>query len=116
MPRDEVRRPTVATEELFQLVAGDAGEHGGVGNLVAVEMQDRKHRAVGGRIEKFVGMPRRGQRSGLRLAIAHDACDHEAGIVENRPERVAERIAELAAFVDRARAFRRHVTGNASGK
>jgi hypothetical protein len=54
---DEVRRPAVAAQQLFQFLAGDAGEDGRVGNLVAVEMQDRQHRAVGGRIEKLVGMP-----------------------------------------------------------
>ena len=40
----------------------------------------------------------------------------EIGIVEHRPERMAERIAELAALVDRARALRRGVAGNAAGK
>ena len=64
----EVGRPPVAAEQLFQSLAGDAGKHGRVGDLVAVEMQDRQHRAIGGRIEKLVGMPRRGQRSGFRLA------------------------------------------------
>ena len=61
-------------------------------------------------------MPRRGQRSGLRLAVADDAGDDEIGIVEHRAERVAERIAQLAALVDRARALRRRVAGNAAGK
>ena len=113
---DEVGRPPVAAEQLFQFLAGDAGQDGRVGNLVAVEMQDRQHRAVGGRIEKLVGMPRRGQRSGFRLAVADDAGDDEIGIVEHRPERMAERIAQLAALVDRARALRRCVAGNSSGK
>ena len=113
---DEVGRPPVAAEQLLQFLAGDAGEDGRVGNLVAVEMQDRQHRAVGGRIEKLVGMPRRGQRTGLRLAVADDAGDDEIGIVEHRPERMAERIAQLAALVDRARALRRRVAGNSSGK
>ena len=112
---DKIRCPSVAAEELFQFIAGDAGEDGGVGNLVPVEMEDRKYRSVGRRIEKFVGMPRRGKWSGFRLAIADDARDHETRIVEGRAERMAERIAELAAFVDRARALGRYVTGNASG-
>ncbi len=61
-------------------------------------------------------MPRRGQRPGFRLAIADDAGDDEIGIVEHRPERMAERIAQLSALVDRARALRRCVAGNSSGK
>jgi hypothetical protein len=94
----------------------DSGQDGWVGNLVAVEMQDRQHRTVGDRIEELVGMPRRGQRSGFRFAIADDAGDDQVGSVKHRPERMAERIAQLAAFVDRARALRRGVAGNAPGK
>ncbi len=113
---DEKGRPPVTAEQLFQLFPRDPSEDGGVGNLVAIEVEDREHRAVGGRIEKLVGMPRGGQRSGFRLAIPDDAGDDEIGIVERRPERMAERIAELAALVDRAGALRRSVAGNASGK
>ena len=90
--------------------------YGRVGNFVPVEMQDRQHRAIGGRIEELIGMPRRGQRSGLRLAIADDASDDEIGIVEHRPERMAERVAQFSALVDRARALRRGMAGDASRK
>ena len=38
----------------------------------------------------------------------------EIGIVEHRAERMAERIAQLTALVDRAGALRRDVTGNAT--
>src|SRR5208283_32754 len=61
-------------------------------------------------------MPGRGQRPGFRLAIAHDAGDDETGIVEHRPERMAERIAQLAALVDGAGSLRRGVAGNPSRK
>ena len=88
----------------------------GIGNLVTVEMQDRQHRAVGGRIEKLIGMPCRGQRAGFRLAIADHAGDDEIGIIEHRAEGMAERITQFAALVDRARAFRRGVAGNSAGK
>src|ERR1039458_5680352 len=87
---DEVGRPPVAAEQLLQFLAGDAGEKRRVGNLVAVEMQDRQYRAVGG--------------PGGR------------GVRSHRPERMAERIAQLAAFVDRAWALRRCMAGNSSGK
>ena len=116
MALDKVGRPPVSAEQLFQFLAGDAGQDGRVGNLVAVEMQDRQHRTVGCRIEKLVGMPRRGQWSGFSLAVADDAGNNEIGIVKHRPERMAERITQLAALVDRARALRRCVAGNSSGK
>ncbi len=95
-----VRRPAIAAEELVQFLRLDTREDGRVGNLVAVKMEDWQHRSVGGRIEKFVGMPRRGQRCGLRLAIADDAGDDEIGIVEHSPERMTERIAQFAALMD----------------
>ena len=113
---DEVGRPAVAAQQLFQLLTGDPRENGRVGDLVAVEMQDRQHRAVGDGIEKLVGVPGRRQRPGLRLAVADDAGDDEIGIVEHGAERVTERIAELAALVDRTRTFRRRVAGDPARK
>ena len=115
MTLDEIRRPAVAAKELLELFAANAGEQGGIGNLVAVQMQNRQHGSVGGGIQKLVGMPGGGKRSGFRLAVANDAGDDEIGIVERRAERMAQRIAELAAFVDRARALRRHVAGMPPG-
>jgi hypothetical protein len=58
---DEERLPATAGEELFQFVAGNAGQDGRIGDLVAVQVQDRQHRAVGDWIEELVGMPGRRQ-------------------------------------------------------
>ena len=113
---DVIRRPAAAAEELIQLFRFDAGENSRVGDLVAIQMQDRQHRAIGDRIEELVGMPCGGQRASLRFAIADDAGDDQIGIVEHRAEGMAERIAQLAALVDRARALRRSMAGNAAGK
>src|SRR5438552_9532546 len=79
-------------------------------------MQEGQHRAIVRRIEKLVGMPRSGERSGFRLAIADDAGDDEIGIIEHRPERMTERITQLAALVDRARTLWPCMAGNASRK
>src|ERR1700733_7539356 len=96
----EVGRPTITSEQLLQFLTGNTRQDGWVGNLVAVQVQDRQHRAVGGRIEKLVGMPRRRQRSRFCLAIADDAANNQIGIVEYRPERMAEGIAQLASLMD----------------
>ena len=112
----EVRCPSVAAEQLLQLLARDAGKYGRIGDLVPVEVQDRQHGAVGGGVEKLVGMPRRGERPRFRLAIADHAGDDEIRIVEDGAERVAERVAQLAPLVDRARALGRRVAGNPAGK
>ncbi len=59
-------------------------------------------------------MPGRGQRPGLGLAVADDARDDQFRIVEGGAERMAERVAELAAFVQRTGTLRRGMAGNAA--
>ena len=49
---DEVGLVAVADEQRAQLVVRDARQHGRVGDLVAVEVQDRQHRAVARRVRR----------------------------------------------------------------
>ncbi len=51
-------------------------------------------------------MPACGERSGLRLAVADHADDQQVGVVECGSVGVEERIAELAALVDRTGGLR----------
>ena len=97
----KVGRPAAAAQKLLQLLMLDAGQDGRVADLVAVEMQDRQHGAIGDRIEKLVGLPGGRQRTRFRFAVADDAGDDQIGIVERGPEGMAERISQLAAFVNR---------------
>ena len=113
---DEIGRPAAAPEELLEFLVLDAGQHGRIADLEAVEMQDRQHGAVGDRIEELVGLPRGRQGTRLRLAIADHAGDDQLRIVERGPESMAERIAELPAFMDRARRGRRDMAGDAARK
>ena len=83
---DEIRCPAAATDKLFQFLMLDAGQDGGIADLVAIEMQDGQYRAVGDRIEKFIGLPGGRQGPRLRLAIADDTGDDQIGIVQYRPE------------------------------
>ena len=53
--------------------------------------------------------------AGFRLAVADDAGNDQIGIVESGAIGVGQRIAQLAAFMNRARRFRRHMAGNAVG-
>ena len=116
VPFDEVRLVAHALEELLQLLLGNAGQEAGVGDLVAVEVQDRQHAAVAGRVEKLVAVPAGGQRPGFRLAVADDAGDDQVRVVERGAVGVAQRVAQLAAFVDAARRLRRDVAGDAAGE
>ena len=112
---EEVRRVAVAAEQRFEFVLRDAREHRGIGDLVAVEMEDRQDRAVFRGIQKFVGVPAGGARSGFGFAVADDAGDDQIGIVVRRAVGVEQRVAELAAFVNRAGSFGRNVAGNSVG-
>ena len=105
----------VAAHQLFQLGMRNARQHCRIRDLVSVQVQDGKHRAVGGGIQKLVRVPARGQRSGLRFAVAHDAGHDQVRIVEGCAVSVHQRVAQLAALVNRSRRLRRHVAGNAVG-
>ena len=71
-----------------QLGLRNPGEHRRVGDLVAVQVQNRQHRAVAHRVEKLVRMPARRQRTGLGLAVTDDAGDEQARVVERRAVRM----------------------------
>jgi hypothetical protein len=104
----------VALEQLDQLRARDSRRHGRVGDLVAVEVQDREHRPVADRVDELVGVPGRGQWPGLELAVADHGGDQQVGVVHRGAVRVGEDVAELAALVDRPGRLRRDVAGDAA--
>ena len=113
---DKMGRIAVAAHEVVKLVVGNPRQHGRIGDLVAVEVQDRQHGAVARRVQKLVGMPACRERPSLRFAVAHNRSDDEIGVVESRAKGVRKRIAEFAALVDGAGRLGRHMTRNSAGK
>ena len=113
---DEMRRVPVSAKKRLKLLVTDPRQHGRIGDLVAVEMEDRQHGAVAHRIEKLVGMPARRKRPGLRFAVADDGGDDEIRVVEGGAVGVGKRIAEFAALVDGAGRLRRHMARNSAGE
>ena len=111
----EVRFIAHALKELGELFVGHAGEDGGVGDLVAVEVQDRQNDTVGCRIHELVGLPRGRERTGLGLAVAHHGHGQQARVVHDGAVGVAERVAELAALVDGTGRLGRKVARDAAG-
>src|SRR5262249_30807262 len=103
-------------EQVGQLVVADPCQHRRVGDLVPVEVQDRQYRAVPGRVEKLVGVPRGSQRAGLGFAVADYAGDYQVRVVERGAVRVGEGVAELAALVDGAGRLGCDVAGHATGE
>ena len=111
---DEVDAVAVALEQHRELVLRDAREQRRIGDLVAVQVQDRQHRSVARRVEELVRVPARRERTGLGLPVADHAGDEQAVVVERRPVGVRERVPELAALVDGAGRLGRHVAGDAA--
>ncbi len=106
----------VAAQERVEFRFRDAGQHGGVGDLVAVEVQDGQDGTVVDGVEELVGVPGAGERAGLRLAVADHAGDQQARVVEGGAVGVGEGVAEFAALVDRAGDLRGDVAGHAAGE
>ena len=111
----EVRLIAHTLKELGELFVGHAGEDGGVGDLVAVEVQDRQDDTVGCRVHELVGLPRSRERTGLGLAVAHHGHGQQARVVHDGTVSVAERVAELAALVDGTGRLGRKVARDAAG-
>ena len=99
---DEVRLPAAALEEALDLLVGDTGEDGGVANLVAVQVQDGQHGAIGDGVEELVGLPRGGQGAGLGFAVAHKPRWQSGRGCQHSAESVGNGVAQLAALVDGA--------------
>jgi hypothetical protein len=106
----------VAAQQVVQFRAVETGQDGRVGDLVAVEVQDRQDRPVVDRVEELVGVPGRGQRSRLGLAVADDARHQQVRVVEGGTVGVRERVAEFAALVDGAGGLGGDVAGHAAGE
>ena len=112
----KVRLPAHTCKKLPQHVIRSTGQNGRIGNLVAVQMQNRQHRAIFVRIDKFVALPGSGQRTSFRFSIADHAGRNQIGIVKYRAKGMGQRIAQFSALMNRAGHLRRHMTGNPAGK
>ena len=116
VPLDEIGRVPISAKKLVQLLMADPSQDAGIGDLVAVQVEDRQNHPIGCRVQEFVGMPTCRQRPGLGFAVADHAGHDQIGIVEGGTICVREAVAEFAAFMDRTRSLRRDVAWNAAGE
>src|ERR1700756_5814374 len=79
-------------------------------------MQNGKHGAIARWIQKFVGVPTRRERSRFGLTIADHATNEQVRVVKCGAVRMGNGVPEFAAFVNRARRFRRDMAGDSSRK
>src|SRR4029077_10972691 len=89
----EIRCVAVAEEQRLQFLVTYTSQDRRVINLVTIEMQDRQHRSVGDRIEKFVTMPARGERAGFSLAVTHHHQSDKIWVVVNGSVSVRDAVA-----------------------
>ena len=113
---NEVRLPGAATEEAFHLFMGHTAKDGGVGDLVAIQVQDGQNSAVTHGVQELVGLPAGGQGAGLSFAVADDGRDEQIRVIEHSAKCMCDGVAQLAAFVDGARSFGCNVAGDAAGE
>lgn len=117
---DEAHLVAVAGEERRELLVVHRAVDRALRDLESVDVHDRDHRARLGGVDVLVPMPRAmneevsgegqgGKRedtrcggTGLGFAISDDADDDEVWLVHDSTERDAERVSELATFVDGA--------------
>ncbi len=92
-PLDEIGNIPVPTKQVIQFVMTDPSQDGGIGDLVPIQMKDGENHTVCSRVEKLVGMPARGERTGLRFAISHHTGCDQIWIVEHRAVGMRERVA-----------------------
>ena len=113
--RHEVGLPAVAAQQAHDVVVAHATQHGGPADLVAVQMEDRQHRAVPRRVQEVDAGPAPGERAGLGLAVADHRGHDQLRVVERGAEGVDQHVAQLAALVDRAGGRHAHVARDAPG-
>ena len=84
----KVGGPAVAEEEIFNFLVRDARQQGWIVDLIAVQMKNREYSTIARRVQKLVDVPGSRERTGFRLAIAHDCRDNQLWIVKGRAARV----------------------------
>jgi hypothetical protein len=77
-------------------------------------MEDRQYCAIALWVEELVRVPASRERPGLGLAVADDAANEEIRVVKCGAVGVHQRVAKLAALVDRAGRLRRDMARDAA--
>src|SRR5215469_10591501 len=113
---DEIWLIPVAFEQLPEFFFGDSREKAGVGNLVAIEVQNRQNATVALRIEKLVAVPSGCERACFCLAISDYASDYQIRIVKGGAVSMRERISKLTTFMNGAWCLGCDMAGNTAWK
>lgn len=102
----------MSVEETAHIGIWSPSEHGRSRDLVLIQMQDRQHCTVSGRIEKTDALPGPLEWPGLRLAVPNHARHQQVRVVEGSTKCMNQRIPELPTLVNRSRRRHAHVARN----
>src|SRR5581483_1192994 len=80
---DKMNVVAITLDESMNVVILCAPEHGGAGNLVAIQVENGQHSPVAHRIQKRDGFPGAFKGGGLGLAIAHNSYHDQVWMVED---------------------------------
>src|SRR4051812_42603792 len=94
-------RKTVTPRKGFEFFVTDTRQQRWVVYFVAVEIENRQHRAVTNWIEKLVDVPRSCERARFRLAISHDGGNNQFGIIKRRTARVRQDVTQSPSLMYR---------------
>lgn len=92
----------VRVEKLLDIFISISAQYRRPGNFVAIQMEDRKYRAIVDGVQKLDAFPRTFERSRLRFSIADYRDGDEVGIIEDRPKRMREDVAQFTPLIYRA--------------
>ena len=102
-PFYEIGIVPISCEELRKLAVGHSTQHRGVGDFVAVQVQDGQNGAVARRVQEFVRVPAGRERSRLRFPVAHDATDQQFRVIKRGAVGMSDGVSRCSlAFMDRS--------------
>ena len=103
-------------EEVLDVLVAHTAEDGGVGDLVAVQVQDGQHSAVATGFRNLLDCQEVASGPVIGFAVADGDGADQVGVVKHSAERMGDGIAQLAAFVDGTGGLGRNVGRDAAGE
>jgi len=93
----------------------DAGQHGRIADLVAIEVQDRQHGSIENWVDNLLDCHAVARGPVSAFTIADDAGDDQSGLSNTAPKAWLSGIPQLTTFVNRPRRSGRNMAGNPAG-
>src|SRR5579883_1821272 len=114
VPFDEVHLVPVPFDHRANVVIAGTAQDRRSADLITVQVQNRKYGTVALRVEEADSLPGPRKRARFRLTVSYHRGNHQLWVVERRPERVHEHVAEFPPLVNGTRGRDADVAGDAA--